>query len=347
MARWGQLLAGAALAAALLIWVFHGKDPRGIAVAMARASLLGLAAGSLLNVGHNVFRVLRWQALLEPVRKGIPFRPMFSSIIIGYMTTWIIPGRLGEVVRPALLSAKEDLPLGPCLGSIVADRVLDGAAIVVLFLAGVMAVDLTGEAAAHAARIRTTALLLAGLVAGVLAVLMAGSAAKDVLERWLAGRGRAVRWAGGAFLALAEGTNALRRPRLLPAILAYSVLMWLTIGLGTWIGIRACGASIPFAGVLVILPLLALGVAVPTPGGAGGYHAAMTWGLVSLFGVSGETAAGAGVLMHLGVILPVIVLGLVLLRIERVSFSDLTAAARRMKSLDARAGVASGAGASP
>ena len=44
-------------------------------------------------------------------------------------------------------------------------------------------------------------------------------------------------------------------------------------------------------------PLLALGVAVPTPGGAGSYHAAVNFGL-ALFGVSWATAAGAGIILH-------------------------------------------------
>ena len=48
------------------------------------------------HLGHNVFRTWRWGALLGPVRKGVRFRPMLSAIILGYMTSWIVPGRLGE-----------------------------------------------------------------------------------------------------------------------------------------------------------------------------------------------------------------------------------------------------------
>ena len=51
------------------------------------------------------------------------------------------------------------------------------------------------------------------------------------------------------------------------------------IGFGTWIGIRSAGADVGFADILVMLPLLALGVSLPTPGGVGGYHALMQFGL--------------------------------------------------------------------
>jgi len=117
------------------------------------------------------------------------------------------------------------------------------------------------------------------------------------------------------------------------------VLAWATIALGTWIGVRAAGADVPFASMLILLPPLALGVALPTPGGAGGYHAAMTLGLVHLFGVPEATAVSAGILMHLMVTLPVIALGLVLLKADGLSWHDLTSVVRQVGALGASAPV--------
>jgi uncharacterized membrane protein YbhN (UPF0104 family) len=82
----------------------------------------------------------------------------------------------------------------------------------------------------------------------------------------------------------------------------------------------------------MLLPL-ALGVAIPTPGGVGGYHAAMKWGLTAFFGVDPATAAGAGILMHLAIILPVLTLGPILLSTEKVSWADMVAAAKQVKSM--------------
>jgi len=91
--------------------------------------------------------------------------------------------------------------------------------------------------------------------------------------------------------------------------------------------------AVGFADVLVMLPLLALGVSLPTPGGVGGYHALMQFGLTALFGVDPTVAAGAGILMHLAIVLPVLVLGPVLLYTEKVSWSDLVAAGRKVRAL--------------
>src|SRR5262245_28071702 len=132
-----QGIGGLVLAALLLYLVFHNVDRQELSRALAATSWPLLASGAAINLGHNVFRVFRWRRLLQPVRT-VPLRPMFVAVILGYMTTWILPGRIGELVRPALLSARENVPLGPCLGSVVADRLLDGVAIVALFAAGAL-----------------------------------------------------------------------------------------------------------------------------------------------------------------------------------------------------------------
>lgn len=328
-----QGIGGLLLAVVLLYWVFHDKDPQALSSALIRASWPALALGAAVNVGHNVFRVLRWRWLLAPVRPNVPFRPMFVAVILGYMTTWLVPGRVGELVRPALLSAREDLPLGPCLGTVVADRLLDGVAIVALFAVGSASARFAAGSAALAGELRVIAVIALAVIVLGLAVLLAISTAGRRLDGWLTRRWAPVRWTGRAALGLSRGADALRSPRRLVPIAVYSLLAWLTIALGTWIGVRAAGAGVGFADVLVMLPLLALGVSLPTPGGVGGYHALMQFGLTSLFGVDPTIAAGAGILMHLAMVLPILLAGPVLLYTERISWNDLVAAGKQVRAL--------------
>ena len=258
---------------------------------------------------------------------------MFSAVILGFMTTLLVPGRVGELVRPALLSAREDLPLGPCLGTVVADRLLDGAAIVALFALGSLNAHFVAGSADLAGEIRVTAAVALAVIVTGLVLLVAISTFATRLDGWLSGRWAPVRWAGRVALGLSRGVDALRSPRRLVPIMAYSLVVWLVIGLATWTGICAAGADIGFSDTLVMLPLLALGVSLPTPGGVGGYHALMQFGLVSLFGVDPTVAAGAGILMHLAIVLPVLVLGPVLLYVDGVSFADLVAAGKQVRAL--------------
>jgi len=328
---WLKYLGGLLLAALLLAWVFRKAEPAAVWESLQQASLLGLLLGAALSFSQNFFRVWRWGALLAPVREPIAFRPMFSAVILGYTTSWVVPGRLGEVVRPALLSARERLPLGPCIGSVVADRLLDGIAVVVLFAAGVILTPLSGESAEYAAGIRKWSLVMVVAIAIPIAILLIVSANKARVERWLVGAGRVRTWIGNALLGLSRGIEALRQPRLLLRVGIHTMLAWLLIAAGTWVAIRAAGASISFGGMLVILPLLVLGIALPTPGGAGGYHAAMVFGLTKFFAVQDSVAVGAAFLAHAAAILPIVVVGICFLFVEKIPFRDLLRVGRSVE----------------
>lgn len=324
-----KYLGGLGLAGLLLWWVLRGTEPGLLWDRMRQASLAGILLSAALNIGHNVFRVLRWRALLTPLRPGIPFRPMFSAVILGYMTSWIVPGRLGELVRPLLLSGETGLPVGPLIGSVVADRLLDVAAVVTLFTLGSWLTPLEGQAAEYVATIRVASLLMVAGVVGGLAAMLAVSRARGGFVEGLRRRRGAVGRFARTVLSITEGVGALRSPRLTLIVAAHSLLAWLTISLGTWIGIRAVGAEISPGAMLVILPMLVLGVAVPTPGGVGSYHGLMKFGLL-LFGVTELTATSAAVLVHVSITVPVILLGTVLLWTEGISWRRLVTAARRL-----------------
>ena len=328
---WLKYLGGLALTALLLAWVFRKAEPAEVWESLQQASLLGLLLGAALSFSQNFFRVWRWGALLAPVREPIPYRPMLSAVILGYTTSWVVPGRLGEVVRPALLSARERLPLGPCIGSVVADRLLDGIAVVVLFAVGVVLTPLSGESVEYAAGIRSWSLVMVVAIAIPIAALLVVSANRGRVERWLDGAGRIRAWLGNALLGLSRGIEALRQPRLLLRVAFHTTLTWLFIAAGTWVAVRSAGADISFGGMLVILPLLVLGIALPTPGGAGGYHAGMVFGLTGFFAVQDSVAVGAAFLAHAAAILPVVVVGVCFLIFERIPFQDLLRVGRSVE----------------
>ena len=70
----------------------------------------------------------------------------------------------------------------------------------------------------------------------------------------------------------AEGLAVARDPGRLLVSLTWSVLLWLSIGFGIWTTSRAFHIDIPFSASFLLIALLSVGVAVPTPGGVGGFH---------------------------------------------------------------------------
>jgi uncharacterized membrane protein YbhN (UPF0104 family) len=93
--------------------------------------------------------------------------------------------------------------------------------------------------------------------------------------------------------------------------LLWSFPLWLCIAAGIWAGAVAFDLDIPFTGTFPMIQLLAVGVAVPTPGGVGGFHAAFRYAATSLFNAPDEGAVAAAIIVHLFTQIPVLLLGLV------------------------------------
>src|SRR5262249_42770650 len=108
----------------------------------------------------------------------------------------------------------------------------------------------------------------------------------------------------------AGGLGAIRRPGRLIVALAWSVPLWLSIAAGIWAVAVAFQIDLSFTGTFLIVALLVIGVAVPTPGAVGGFHAAFRYGVVAFFGASDDAAAGGPMLLPLFSIRPAPFLGL-------------------------------------
>ncbi len=77
-----------------------------------------------------------------------------------------------------------------------------------------------------------------------------------------------------------------------------------------WSVAMAFRFSVPFTGTFLLIALLVIGVAVPTPGSIGGFHEAFRVGVTTFYGARNEDAVGAAILLHLFSIVPALLLGL-------------------------------------
>jgi uncharacterized membrane protein YbhN (UPF0104 family) len=108
----------------------------------------------------------------------------------------------------------------------------------------------------------------------------------------------------------ATGLAAVRRPSRLLVALILSVPLWLSIATGTWAASMAFHLAVPFTGSFLLVALLVVGVAVPTPGAVGGFHAAYKFAVTTFFGAPDDAAVGAAIVLHALTIGPNLLLGL-------------------------------------
>jgi uncharacterized protein (TIRG00374 family) len=89
-----------------------------------------------LILSHYI-RALRWKMLIEPL--GIQPRTfnVFLSVLIGYFLNLLLP-RLGEVMKCTFLNRYEKAPIDKLIGTIVTERIIDLASLVLVIATTVL-----------------------------------------------------------------------------------------------------------------------------------------------------------------------------------------------------------------
>jgi uncharacterized protein (TIRG00374 family) len=311
-----------AIAVALVALFLSNVDLWGVVAAIGRArpEWLALSLGTMfLNLA---IRAMRWKFLLEPLG-STSFASAFRATAVGFAASAVLPARAGEVIRPYFLARQAPpeqqgrMTATGAFATIILERLLDVVTVLVLLasfvfvfgkeLAGVNPTGfaLVKWAGGSAALVSISALAILFVLAGDPERLgRTMSRLEQVLPSKLAGM---IARIAEKF---ARGLGAIRRPARLLAALAWSLPLWLCIALGIWSMAMAFAFAIPFTGSFLMIALLTLGVAVPTPGAVGGFHEAFRVGATMFYGAPDTAAVGAAIVLHLFTIGPSLLLGL-------------------------------------
>jgi len=109
-----------------------------------------------------------------------------------------------------------------------------------------------------------------------------------------------------------DGFASLKTPRLAVLVAAGSLAMWLVINVQIYCTMRAFGLTLPLSAAYVVTTAAVLGLIVPTPGGVGGYHAAVQFALTNVFHVPVATATGVALIAHAVSFVPISIIGFAL-----------------------------------
>jgi uncharacterized protein (TIRG00374 family) len=311
-----------AVAVALVALFLHNVDLWRVVAAIAGARPEWLALSLTTMIVNLAIRALRWKYLLEPLG-ATTFASAFRATAVGFAANSVLPARAGEVIRPYFLARQAPadqrgrMTTTGAFATIILERLLDTLTVLMLlalfvfvFSADVARINPTGFAVvkwagASAAAVSVAALVVLFVLAGDperLGRMMARL--EQVLPSTLAGL---ISKIAETF---ARGLGAIRRPGRLLIALAWSFPLWLCICLGIWSVSKGFGFAIPFSGSFLLLALLVLGVAVPTPGAIGGFHEAFRVGATMFYGAPNDPAVGAAIVLHAFSILPSLFLGL-------------------------------------
>jgi uncharacterized protein (TIRG00374 family) len=317
----------------LLWFFFRNADMPRVWAEMRRARPMLLVGAVLITGLTYVLRSLRWQYLLAPIGHT-RFSTAFRATVIGFAATFLLPARAGEVIRPYLLARQEGLPGSAAFATIILERLLDLVTVVSLFAFFVLTADPASIAAAPAAmdRVKVGGLIAAAAGALALAVAFVAAGHPERLGRWALSvervlPARLARIVASFVETFTQGLAVMRQPRRLLVSLALSIPLWLSIAAGIWLTSLAFHITFPFVGSFLVMTILVVGVAMPTPGAVGGFHAAYQIAVQTFFGAPDDRAIGAAIVLHGVSFVPVTLLGLAFMARDGISLSRAQALA--------------------
>jgi uncharacterized protein (TIRG00374 family) len=291
--------------------------------------------GVVLIYAAYFLRAVRWKIFLRPVRKHASVMGLLPPTLIGF-TGLALLGRPGELIRPYLISRRENLSFASQLGVWAVERIFDIGGFTVLLVAFIFLPTSLHDFAAsrpsyshwiHVTGYTLTA-LTAGLFVGATTVRLKGPAIAGWVEKRFshlaANLGHRIAQRVREF---ADGLNAIHGVWALTQITAVSLLMWWLIAVAYKEVTIAYGQpmhAMTSAKVLLLMGSSMLGSMVQLPGVGGGSQLATITALDHVFDVPKELAVSCGILLWMVTFVAVVPLGLLLSHHERLSLRKLS-----------------------
>lgn len=320
------------LVVAFAAWKLHTShfEWKLVAVTFQSADIRLIVLAVAVILLNYFLRAMRWAVFLRPSYKETNTKPIHWWSLVGPQfvgfTGLAILGRMGELIRPLLVSRRTGLSFSSQVAVVMVERIFDLGAFGLIFsLNLLLAPQLQTLPYLHRA-----GLTIGGLTIGI-AVFVAGvRLAGEYMARMAETVFGIVSKPAGSFLAkklleFRAGLNVIDSLQDFIYAAALSLLLWGTIAATYLLTLKAFPApvsSLTLAHTIVLMGFSIAGSALPIPGG-GGAWAGNVFALTNLFGIPTELATGAGLMIWVVTSLSVIPLGLIYAKVEGISLRQV------------------------
>jgi hypothetical protein len=338
-----QITAGLAIGAFLLWFLFKDTDWVKVWRAFQEARTGWLFVGLVAILISFVIRIWRWSYIVNPVIH-VPFWQLFSATQIGFLGNFVLPARIGEVIRALVLSKSRDIPFPKTMAFVAVDRLTDLFGLVYVFLVTLLVFRPNSDVylpedmkALYSGAISkemvqgSLFVATAALIAGVafLMLLIARKkfflALSDSFFALFSKRlGHFVR---KLFLNFAEGMQVLLSFKDLLKASLVSLLLWTFFAISQYAVFKAFDLSVPWFAPFVVLSLLSVFISIPGPPGfIGPFHVGVVGGLILVNNALDlDSLRAVAIVAHLFNLVPVVLIGIVCLSFEKIGLRQLAA----------------------
>ncbi len=326
------IAAGLVVSAGAMIWFVKGVDDWGAVWQTIKSLRFDYFLFALLaTLITYMIRAYRWRVFLEPVKRcGI--MNLLSATCIGYMANCVLPARLGEFIRPGVISRREKISYVTAFATAVIERIFDLVGLFIMLAVTWIALH-PDQAADPAVAENIEKIKRYGVI--IVPCALAALAGVAVMAIW-----------PGPFLKLAEffasflpdfirfrlmgfvrsvvdAFKVMTGLREVALVVALSSLWWFVIGASMWFLALGLDLHIGFFGGCFVSILVGLAVALPqAPGYLGVFPKAASIAMVVVGCPTDKANAYALVLWTLSVA-PITVIGMAFAWREGLSLGQL------------------------
>jgi len=322
-----QVIVSSLVGVLFLLLAFRNVSFGELATVLAGFHWPWLLAAVSVSFLLMILRAWRWQLELLPL-EHVPMGRLWAVTAAAYTAINLIPARLGEAVRPWLLSKFSGVRLSQAVGTLVVEKLMDSFCIVTYM---VVALLLSEQLPAWARRGALFPAAFTALFAGVVALaywrgeqFVERRVAVLLPERFAAGLLRIVR-------AVLEGMQVLPDGRLLARVFAVSLLLWALPILSSWIVMKGFGFPVPFSAALLVFLFIGIATALPNPPAMVGPFQYACILALGIYGVAQDAALAFGLLLNALQVLTIVAQGVVGALALGLGWSDVQAAGRLVR----------------
>ena len=304
----------------LLVWLsLRGIDIKEVPNGLRKVNGVFVIYSMAVMILMQVLRAMRWGLILKPLDQ-ISKLTLFSVTNVGFLAIVAIPVRLGEFVRPYLITKKSRISMGSALGTIFIERILDIFAVLIIAATFFFSVPLPAPLSRYGFFLALSAICISMFM---MLILSRKEKTKTILARLIKILPtRYVNFLKKLTAQFIEGFSVIKNNMLLTLIVIISLSIWLADALAIYLFFLAFNLNLPITAPFVIMVVLIAGIAIPSaPGFIGNWHYACVLGL-GFFGIAKTTALSFAVLYHAVSIGIIIILGLISLPSNSFSVFD-------------------------
>lgn len=324
-----QMLVGISVSGSMLYLAFKDVDLVALRESFAQVAWWPLVPFLLTMAVHLFLRSLRWRYLLPAAQTKQPsLRMLFDSMILGNLATFLLPFRLGEFIRPLVLSRWTEYSFASSFISVVIERFFDLSAVLVSFA---VLVQLLPDLPQW---LHLAAYSLGAVSIGLMVFLAGGCLFPVLIEKIVricvtplprALREFVVKFTGDLLL----GARVIKTPSRLLAVIILTAGVWLTAYLQFNALLYMFPYNTSFLLSVALGVFVALAIALPSAPGFVGVFQVGCVAACNLFQYPLAAAQVYSLIVHALTYLVIIVIGFWLITVHDLNLFELKRAAER------------------